>query len=92
VFYLPGRPGFGMALPGHYVTVTHFDDDGFHHQEKLTAEVGDYARIYEGVHESILHGAPKIVGGDQTIGSIQILHDGLAPMIEREQGERKARA
>jgi hypothetical protein len=67
-------------------------DEGTYHEEKVSSEVGDYARIYDGVHDSIVNGAPKIVRDEQTIELIQILHDGLAPITAREQAEREARA
>ena len=92
VFYLPGQPGFGVDLPEHYGTLTYYDDQGIYHEEKVVSEVGDYARIYDGVHDSIVNGAPKIVRDEQTIELIQILHDGLAPIVAREQAEREARA
>ncbi len=88
LFYLPGQPGFGVDLPEHYGTVTYYGEDGSYHEEKVTSEVGDYARFYAGVHDSIVNGAPKIVRDDQTIELIGILHDGLAPMIEREHADK----
>lgn len=92
VFYLPGQPGFGVDLPEHYGTLTYYDDQGTYREEKVVSEVGDYARIYDGVHESIVNGAPKVVRDDQTIELIQILYDGLAPIVAREQGARKGRS
>jgi hypothetical protein len=58
----------------------------------VVSEVGDYARIYDGVHESIVNGAPKIVWDEQTVELIQILHDGLAPIVAREPPEGQARS
>jgi predicted dehydrogenase len=92
VFYLPGQPGFGVDLPEHYGTLTYYDDEGTFREEKVVSEVGDYARIYDGVHDSIVNGAPKIVRDEQTIELIQILHDGLAPIVARELLEGRARA
>lgn len=84
VFYLPGRPGFGVDLPEHYGTLTYYDDAGTYHEQKVVSEVGDYGRIYDGVHDSIVNGAPKVVSDAETIELIQILHDGLRPIVERE--------
>ena len=84
LFYLPGRPGFGVDTPEHYGTVTYYGDDRSYHEEKVTSEVGDYGRIYDGVHESIVNGAPKVVQDAQTIELMGILEAGLRPMIERE--------
>lgn len=84
VFYLPGQPGFGLDLPEHYGTLTYYDDAGGYHEEKVVSEVGDYARVYDGVHASIVHGAPKVVRDEQTVELIEILHAGLAPLVARE--------
>lgn len=84
VCYLPGRPGFGVDLPEHYGTVTYYGEDGSYHEEKVTSDVGDYGRVYDGVHESIVNGASKIVQDSQTIELIGILEEGLRPMAERE--------
>jgi len=84
VFYLPGQPGFGIDLTEHYGTVTYYGDDGAYHEEKVTSQVGDYGRIYDGAYDTIVNGAPKIVPDTQTIELIGILEAGLGPMIERE--------
>lgn len=82
VFCLPGQPGFGIDTPEHYGTVTYYDADGTFHEEKVVSEVGDYARVYDGVYESVVNGAPKIVSDDETIDLIAILRDGLRPLLE----------
>ena len=87
VFYLPGQPGFGIDTPEHYGTVTYYDADGTFHEEKVVSEVGDYARVYDGVYESIVHGAPKIVTDEETVDLIAILRDGLRPLLEAGGGE-----
>ncbi len=92
VFYQPGQPGFGVDLPEHYGTLTYYDDQGGYHEEKVVSEVGDYARIYDGVHDSIVNGAPKVVRDEQTIELIQVLHDGLAPIVARELPDPETRA
>lgn len=84
VFYLPGSPGFGVDDPEHYGTLTYYDEAGGYHQEKVVSQVGDYGRFYDGVHASIVDGAPKVVTDEQTIELISILEEGLRPMVERE--------
>lgn len=84
LFYLPGRPGFGVDDPEHYGTLTCYDDDGTYHQRKVVSEVGDYGRVYDGVHASIVDGAPKVVPAEQTIELIRILEAGIRPLVERE--------
>lgn len=81
LFYLPGSPGFGVDLPEHYGTVTYVDDDGGYHEEKVVSEVGDYARFYDGIHASIVDGAPKIVTDEQTIELLEILEAGIQPLL-----------
>lgn len=78
LFYLPGQPGFGLDLPEHYGTLTYYDDDGGFHEEKVPSAVGDYARVYDGVYDSITAGAPKVITDNQTIELMQILEDGVA--------------
>ncbi len=87
VFYLPGQPGFGVDLPEHYGTLTYYDDAGVFHEEKVVSAVGDYGRIYDGVHASIVDGAPKLVTDEQTVELVEILHEGLRPLVEREPGQ-----
>jgi hypothetical protein len=73
-----------VDLPEHYGTLTYHDDAGAYHEEKVVSEVGDYGRMYDGVHAAIVGGAPKIVSDAETIELIQILHEGLRPIVERE--------
>lgn len=84
LFYPPGQPGFGVDLPEHYGTLTYYDEDGVFHEEKVISEVGDYARIYDGVHASIVYGAPKVVPAEQTIELIEILETAIRPLVEQE--------
>lgn len=84
LFYLPGRPGFGEDLPQHYGTLTYVDDAGGYHEEKVTTVTGDYGRLYEGVYDSIVHGAPKLVRDEQTIEQLRVLEQGMAQITERD--------
>ncbi|WP_319520533.1 Gfo/Idh/MocA family oxidoreductase [uncultured Martelella sp.] len=84
MFYMPGEPGFGVDQPEHYGTLTYYDDDGLYHEEKVISEVGDYGRMYDGIYDAIINGAPQVVTPEQTIELISILEEGLRPMLERE--------
>lgn len=83
VFYLPGNPGFGIDLPEHYGTLTYYDEDGTYHEEKVVSEVGDYARLYDGVYESIVNGAPKVVQDADTVGQLHVLETGIRQITEK---------
>ena len=53
------------------------DEAGVYHEEKVISEVGDYSRIYEGIYESIVNGAPKIVKDEETLKQMEILEEGI---------------
>lgn len=78
LFYMPNEhKDFGMDLPEHYGTLTYYDDNGIYHQEKVVSEKGDYARIYDGIYESIVNHAEKIIKDDETILQMEILETGI---------------
>lgn len=77
LFYMPGNPGFGVDLPEHFGVLTYVDEHGGYHEEKVTTVQGDYSRFYDGVHASIVDGAPKIVTDEQTIELIGILEEAI---------------
>lgn len=77
LWYMPGSPGFGIDRPEHYGTLTFVDDDGGYHEEKVVSEAGDYARFYDGVHATLVEGAPKVVTDAQTIELMSILETGI---------------
>lgn len=74
-FYLPtaDHPDFGIDQPAQYGTLTYYDDQGNYHEEKVVSEVGDYARMYDAVYESIANHQPKVVQDWETIAQIEIL-------------------
>ncbi|WP_239255264.1 oxidoreductase [Listeria ilorinensis] len=78
LFYLPeGHPDFGIDLPEHYGTLTYLDENGHYHEEKVISEKGDYGRIYDGLYETIRHGAKKIVRDEETLLQMQMLETGI---------------
>ncbi|SFT75938.1 Predicted dehydrogenase [Selenomonas sp. GACV-9] len=73
-FYLPqGHADFGLDLPEHYGTLTYYDEQGGYHEEKVPSVRGDYARFYDALYETILHGAPPLVTEAQTLAQMRIL-------------------
>ncbi|NTW38363.1 MAG: Gfo/Idh/MocA family oxidoreductase [Cellulomonadaceae bacterium] len=82
-FYLPGQRGFGVDDEEHYSTLTYYDEDGGFHEQKVVSEVGDYARFYDGIYETIVNGALKVVKDEQTIELIHILEEGIRTLTEK---------
>ncbi|WP_368259489.1 Gfo/Idh/MocA family oxidoreductase, partial [Enterococcus sp. 2201sp1_2201st1_C11_2201SCRN_220225] len=79
-FYMPNHADFGIDTPEQYGTLTYMDENGVYHEEKVISEVGDYSRIYEGIYESIVNGAPKIVKDEETLKQMEILEEGIRQM------------
>ncbi|WP_125764255.1 Gfo/Idh/MocA family oxidoreductase [Companilactobacillus hulinensis] len=79
-FYMPDHDDFGLDRPEDYGTLTYYDDAGKYHEEKVVSEVGDYSRVYQGVYDSIINGADKLVKDEETIKQIEILQEGIKQM------------
>ncbi|EMF0080530.1 Gfo/Idh/MocA family oxidoreductase [Enterococcus hirae] len=77
LFYFPDHQDFGIDLPEHYGTLTYMDQNGYYHEEKVISEVGDYSRVYEGVYETLINGAEKIVKDEETLLQMNILETGI---------------
>jgi Predicted dehydrogenases and related proteins len=82
MFYMPTNADFGIDLPEHYGVVTYIDDAGVYHEEKVISEVGDYSRVYEGVYNTLVNGAPKIVKNEETLAQLEILEAGISQIEE----------
>lgn len=83
-FYMPNNEDFGVDTPAHYGTLTYMSDDGVYHEEKVVSEIGDYSRIYEGVYQSIVHGAEKVVKDEDSLIQIAILEEAMQGLIDKE--------
>lgn len=81
-FYLPTNPDFGLDQPEHYGVLTYMDDKGIYHEEKVVSEVGDYSRVYQALHDSIVHGTDKLIKDEETILQMEILEEGIRQMKE----------
>lgn len=78
LYYLPkGHADFGIDQPEHYGILTYLDDDGQYHEEKVVSEKGDYARVYDNLYHSIIHGKEKAITDEETITSMEILEKGI---------------
>ncbi len=79
-FYMPNNIDFGLDKPEHYGTLTYIDSQGVYHEESVITEVGDYSRVYQGIHDIIINGADKIIKDEETILQIEILEEGIRRM------------
>ncbi|ENZ5656314.1 Gfo/Idh/MocA family oxidoreductase [Enterococcus hirae] len=89
LFYFPDHQDFGIDLPEHYGTLTYMDQNGYYHEEKVISEVGDYSRVYEGVYETLINGAEKIVKDEETLLQMNILETGIKEIQEKEAQANK---
>lgn len=78
LFYLPeGHADFGVDLPEHYGILTYLDEEGKYHEEKVVSVKGDYARVYDGIHDAIVLGKDKVIKDEETLGVMRILEQGI---------------
>lgn len=89
LFYFPDHQDFGIDLPEHYGTLTYMDQNGYYHEEKVISEVGDYSRVYEGVYETLINGAEKVVKDEETLLQMNILETGIKEIQEKEAQANK---
>ncbi len=85
MFYMPDNQDFGIDLPQHYGTLTYIDGEGTYHEEKVISEIGDYSRVYEGIYETLINGAEKIIKDEETLLQMNILEEGIKEIQENEK-------
>ena len=68
---------FGVDTPEHYGTLIYYDQDGFYHEEKVVSVIGDYARVYDGIYDSIVNGKEQVIQPWQTILQMEMLETGV---------------
>lgn len=89
LFYLPGQPGFGKDLPQHYGVLTYYDGAGGFHEEKVSSLEGDYARVYDGIYDCIVHGKEPVIKHWETILQMEMLEEGVRQMaLAGKEGEK----
>lgn len=76
-FYMPGHKDFGVDLPEHYGKLYTVDEKGKDIIEVVASEVGDYARVYDGVYDVLKNGKEKIITDEQTLLLMDLLEKGL---------------
>lgn len=77
LFHMPTNSDFGKDLPEHYGTLTYYDEDGIYHEEKVPTVDGDYARVYDGIYDSIVYGKEQVIQPWQTILQMEMLETGV---------------
>ena len=80
LFYMPGQPGFGKDRPQEYGTLTYYDEAGQYHEEKVVSVDGDYARVYDGIYETIVNGAEQVIKPWQTLLQMEMLEKGISTL------------
>ncbi|MGC3797809.1 NAD(P)-dependent oxidoreductase, partial [Enterococcus faecium] len=60
------------------------DEQGSYHEEKVISEVGDYSRVFEGIYETLVNGAEKVIKDEETILQKKILEEGIKSIQESE--------
>ena len=76
-FYMPGSAGFGIDQPEDYGTITYYDENRNYHEEKVVSEAGDYARVYDGIYDTLVNGKPQIITHEQTLLLMELLEEGV---------------
>ena len=77
LFHMPTNSDFGKDLPEYYGTLTYYDDEGIYHEEKVPTVDGDYARVYDGIYDSIVNGKEQVIQPWQTILQMEMLETGV---------------
>ena len=74
---MPTNEDFGLDKPEHYGVLTYLDHNNQSQEKAVPSQTVDYSRLYEGVYQSIVHGAPKVVKDEETILLMEILGNGI---------------
>jgi predicted dehydrogenase len=69
----PIHASFRVEDESKWGTLSYINEHGVHITEKVPSEVTDYGRLYDDLHEIILHGQPKIVKDEQVLAVLSIL-------------------
>lgn len=80
-FEMPDTPGFGVDREEDYGQLILRNKP----TQAIVSEVGDYSRVYDDLYEAILLGHPLKVRPEQTLAVMEILENGIAPLVEREK-------
>lgn len=80
LFHMPTNADFGVDLPEHYGVLSYYDDEGIYHEEKVPTVQGDYARVYDGIYETIVNGKEQFIKPEQTILQMEMLETGVSTL------------
>ncbi|MFD1442032.1 Gfo/Idh/MocA family oxidoreductase [Lacticaseibacillus hegangensis] len=77
-FYMPiaEHPDFGVETPDRWGKLSYISKDGTYHEEKVPTEKGNYSLYYEGLVDTLEHGAKPIVSEDETLALMTVLENG----------------
>lgn len=77
LFHMPINDDFGLDTPDHFGVLTYYDEQNVYHEEKVPTIKGDYARVYNGIYDCIVHGKEQIIKHEQTLLQIEMLEAGI---------------
>lgn len=78
LFHMPDNADFGQDSLEEYGVLTWVDDAGICHEEKVVTEQGDYARYYDAIYDTLIHGKEKLVKDEETLLQISVLQEGVS--------------
>ncbi|WP_050635308.1 Gfo/Idh/MocA family oxidoreductase [Candidatus Stoquefichus sp. SB1] len=77
LFHMPTNDDFGLDTPDHFGVLTYYDEQNVYHEEKIPTIKGDYARVYDGIYDCIVHGKEQVIKHEQTLLQIEMLETGV---------------
>ncbi|MDR0199634.1 MAG: Gfo/Idh/MocA family oxidoreductase [Streptococcaceae bacterium] len=75
---MPGSPGFGEDSPFEFGRLVYMNQNGDRIEKAIPTVVGDYARVYDSVYETLVNQAPKLVSDSELLSVLEILEAGIA--------------
>ena len=66
-----------VGTSGLFGPFSYYDEDGIYHEEKVPTVDGDYARVYDGIYDSIVNGKEQVIQPWQTILQMEMLETGV---------------
>ena len=77
MFYMPDNKDFGKDRTEEFGTITYYDEEGDFHEEKVKTVDGDYGRVYDGIYDTIVNHAEKVIKDEETILQMEMLEEGI---------------
>lgn len=79
-FEMPNTPGFGIDREEDFGVLTLRNGE----PTSIVSEVGDYSRVYDDFYNAIILGQPLKIRPEETLAVMEILENGIAPLVEAE--------